>query len=333
MFSVSLPPLLLLSLCFCVVPSLSLVSRIKLSPNGPEVSRIVYGSLHLGEAPNAAAALALIENALSLGITTFDLSDVYGGAEKNMKLFGQAINLKPGLRPKMEIIAKMDVLNGYDTSKEHLELVMADYLSFLQTNYIDLVLLHRQDYLMDVAEVAQVFLGWKAAGKVLYFGTSNHDAYSYLALNDRVPLVTNEVEVSVWSPNAMVPLGVPPISPDTYFTNNGLVEFHYQLNQSVLAWGPLGGNPYGGLNRLFKVNGARQTQVLKALQASSMELKDEVDVIALAWLLRHPANIVPILGTMNLERMTNQTRSEAIAKIMTRKQWYDIARSIGVPLP
>jgi len=329
--------MILFLLCLCttlfVVPSLSLVSRIKLSDGGPEVSRIAYGSLHLNEAKSTADALALIENALSLGITTFDLSDVYGGNEKNMKIFGQAINMKPGLRAKMEIIAKMDVYQGYDTSKEHLEQVMMDYLSALQTDYVDLLLLHRQDYLMDVAEVAQVFWGWKAAGKVRYFGTSNHDAYSFAALNARVPLVTNQVEVSVWAPDTIVPLGAAPISTDSYFTNNGLVEYHYQLNQSVLAWGPLGGNPYGGANRLFKVTGARQTQVIKALQSASAELNDQLDVIALAWLLRHPAKIVPILGTMNLERMTNQTRSEAVANNMTRKQWYDIARAIGVPLP
>jgi len=323
---------LFLLLCFCILPCWSLVSRIKLCEGGPEVSRIAYGSLHLDEAKSVNDVLALIENALSLGITTFDLADVYGGG-KSFRLFGQAINLKPGLRSKMEIIAKMDVLNGYDTSRDHLEQVLTEFLDALKTDYIDLVLLHRQDYLMDVAEVSKLFLEWKTAGKVRYFGTSNHDQYSFLSLNARVPLVTNEVEVSVWNPNTLVPLGVPPISPDTYFTNNGLVEFHYLLNQSVLAYGPLGGNPYGGLNRLFRVNGSRQTQVLKALQAASLELKDEQDVVALAWLLRHPANMVPILGTMNLERMTNQTRAEAVAKIMTRKQWYDIARAIGVPIP
>jgi len=223
--------------------------------------------------------------------------------------------------------------NGYDTSGEHLEQVLSDFFMYLKTDYVDMLLLHRQDYLMDVDEVSQLFREWKAAGKVRHFGTSNFDQNSFLNLNARVPLVTNQIEVSVWAPETITPLGSGPISPDTYLTNNGLVDFHYRLNTSVLAWGPLGGNPYGGANRLFKVTGTRQTQVLKALQAASQQLGDEPDVVALAWVLKHPAKIVPILGTMNLERMTNQTRSESVAKMMTRKQWYDIARSIGVPLP
>jgi predicted oxidoreductase len=327
---------LLLLFCLCV-PSFSLVSRVNLTQSGPEVSRIAYGTLHLGEASNAQAVLIIIEHALSLGITTFDLSDVYGHPyEANLKLFGQAINLKPGLRKQIEIIAKMDVAlgAGYDTSKAHLESVLSDYLQFLQTDYLDIVLLHRQDYLMDAGEVSQLFYEWKAAGKVLYFGTSNHDQDTFLNLNARIPLVTNEIEISVWAPETLTPAGSGSISGDTYFTNNGLLDFHYRLNQSVLAWGPLGGDPYGGINRLFKKTGTRQTQVLNALETASQSLGgEEQDVVALAWLLRHPAKIVPIIGTMNIDRITNQTRAESVAQKMTSKIWYQIAQGVGVPIP
>jgi len=320
--------------CLCIVPSWSqaVVTRLNLTPTGPEVSRIAYGTLHMAEAQTPERALVLIENALSLGITTFDLSDVYAGG-KCLTIFGQAINLKPGLRAQMELIAKMDVYNGYDTSREHLEAVMATFLDRLKTDYLDMLFLHRQDYLMDVAEVSKLFYEWKAAGKVRYFGLSNHDQNSFLNLNARIPLVTNEIEVSVWAPDTICPLGSGPVSTDPYLTNNGLVDFHYRLNSSVFAWGPLGGDPYGGINRLFKKEGARQTQVRKALAALGQVLVDEEDVIALAWLLKHPANIIPIIGTMNAERMVNQTRAEAVAQKMTRKQWYDVARGIGVPIP
>jgi len=316
-----------------LTPAHSLVGRINLTEGGPEVSRMAWGTLHLAEAPNVQTVLSLIENALSLGIITFDLSDVYGGNEKCMKLVGQALALKPGLRSKMEIIAKMDVGNGYDTSPEHLQQILNDYLAVLQTDYVDLVLLHRQDYLMDVGEVSQLFRQWKTEGKVRYFGTSNHEENSFLNLHARIPLVTNEIEASVWAPETIAPVGSGPISPDNYFTNSGLVEFHYRLNMSVLAWGPLGGDPYGGINRLFKMTGNRQTAVRKALQALGQQLNDLEDVVGLAWLMKHPANIVPIIGTLNPERMTNQTRAEQLSQKMTRKQWYDIARAVGVPLP
>jgi len=154
----------------CLTPSWCLVSRIKLTASGPEVSRIAWGTLHLMEARTPQNVLALVQNALSLGITTFDLSDVYGGAEACLRLFGQAINLVPGLRNQMQIIAKMNVAsNGYDSSREHLEKILSDYFTYLQTDYIDLLLLHRQDYLMDVAEVSQLFNEWKLAGKVKFF--------------------------------------------------------------------------------------------------------------------------------------------------------------------
>jgi len=130
-----------------------------------------------------------------------------------------------------------------------------------------------------------------------------------------------------------VPPGSGSISGNTYFTNSGLLDFHYSLNQSILAWGPLGGDPYGGINRLFSKTGARQTQVLNVLKAVSQEMGEEPDVVALAWLLRHPAKIVPIIGTMNIERMTNQTGAESVATQMTSKQWYQIAQGVGVPIP
>jgi len=317
------------STCFCAV------SRINLTNSGPEVSRIIYGTLHLGEIGSPQNVLVVLEKALSLGITTFDLSDVYGSHyEANVALFGEAINLKPGLRQQIQIIAKMNVHAGYDSSKEHLEQVFSDYLNLLHTDYVDLVLLHRQDYLMDVAEVGQVFRDWKASGKVRYFGTSNHDQNSYLNLGQYIPLVTNEIEISVWAPETICPVGVGPVSPNTYWTNNGLVDFHYLHNTSVLSWGSLGGDPYGGTNRLFKTTGTRQTKIIQAVHNVGTQIgESETDVVALAWLLKHPAKIVPIIGTTNQNRLSNQTRAESVAQKMTRGQWYDIARAIGVPLP
>jgi len=323
-----------LVILLCSTQTLCLVSRINLTETGPVVSRIAWGTLHLMEAKTPENALALIEHALSLGITTFDLSDVYGGAENCLKLFGKALSLKPELRSKMEIVAKMNVGSpGYDTSREHLERILSDYLTYLPTSNVDIVLLHRQDYLMDVSEVSQVFHAWAASGKVKYFGTSNHDQNSYANLHARIPLITNEIEVSVWAPETISPVGSGGISGNTYFTNSGLVDFHYLQKTSVLAWGPLGGNPYGGTNRLFGISGPRQSTILAALQQIGNQLGEEQDVVALAWVLRHPAKIVPIIGTMNATRMTNQIRAELVAQKMTRGQWYTIARAAGVPLP
>lgn len=327
-------------LVICLPNFYARISRIKLSKDGPEVSRIAYGTLHLNEANSAKDALIRIQAAFDAGITTFDLSDVYGGG-KCMQLFGKAINMVPGFRKKIEIIAKMDCASdGYDTSTEHLTSVLNQYLNVLNTDYIDLVLLHRQDYLLDVDGVGTLFTQWKSQGLVHYFGTSNFDENAFLNLASRVPLVTNEIEVSAWAPETIAPLGAGPISPDKYLTNNGLVDFHYRHNQSVLAWGPTGGDPYDSTpNRLFGMSGDRQTKILYALQQVSQSISNNTiqckeDCVAVAWILKHPARIVPILGTMNLTRINEQSQfAEEAANKMTRSQWYDIARASGLPLP
>jgi len=318
----------------CLTQSWCLISRIKLTPTGPEVSRIAWGTLHLMDAKTPETVLALIQNALSLGITTFDLSDVYGGNEAALKLFGQALNLAPNLRNQIQIIAKMNVLSpGYDSSRPHLEKILSDYFTYLKTDYIDLLLLHRQDYLLNVTEVSQLFYEWKFSGKVRYFGLSNFDENSFTNLNSRIPLVTNEIEVSVWTPETICPVGSGSISGNKYWTNNGLVDFHYRHNTSVLGYGAVGGDPYGGANRLFGITGPRQTTIRNTLAQIGRDLGAEEDVVALAWVLRHPANIVPIIGTVNITRMTNQSHAEQVSKQMSVAQWYTIARAIGVPIP
>lgn len=325
--------MLLVLLLLSCVPGLSLVSRISLSPSGPSVSRIMWGTLHLFDR-TPAETLELLRVGLSVGITTIDTADVYGGwSFRNVGILGQALAMQPALRSSLEIIAKMNVKDGYDSSPEHLDEALTEYLKVLGTNYIDILLLHRQDYLLDVDQVASLFRRWRDEGKVRFFGTSNFSPDTFLNLNSRIPLVTNEVEASVWAPETIAPPGSGPISPNWYFTNNGLVDFHYRRNESVLAWGPLGGDPYARRNRLFVDQGARQTNVLNALRGVGAQIGEREDIVALAWLLRHPAKIIPIIGTMNATRLVLQSKAETAATKLTAKQWYDIAREVGVPLP
>ena len=191
----------------------SLVPRCILGPaaKGPDVSCIAYGTLHLHEAGNASAALSMIQTAVSLGITTFDLSDVY---QQQPELFGAAIQLQPSLRSQIQVIAKMDIVpalggygydtgSAYDSSCTHLTAVVARYLSALATTYIDVLVLHHQDYLLDVVEFAACAQAFRAAGSVLHFGVSNFDQEGFRLLNQAVPLVTNELEVSVLNPKPM----------------------------------------------------------------------------------------------------------------------------------
>ena len=151
---------------------------------------------------------------------------------------------------------------------------------------------------------------------------SNYGRDAFTSLSAHVPLVVNEIEIS-------------PINPKALY--DGTVAFHVATGSGILAWGPLGGDSWGGANRLFKVgsmNGAqRNARLHSGLKAVAAELGDSEDVIALAWLLRHPAQIIPIVGTMNMERLANQTRSVALAPRMTVQHWYHIADASGVPMP
>jgi len=308
----------------------ALVGRCKLGTNGPMVSCIAYGTLHLHEAGTASGALTLIKTALSAGITTFDLSDVY---QDIPSLFGQAIQLEPGLRNQMEIIAKMDIVGGlngwgydsgscYDTSCSHLNDVLTKYLTALNTTMIDIVLLHRQDYIVDVVELSTCVNQWITKGTVKYFGLSNFDIQTFTLVNQYIPLVANQIEVSPLNPSAFI---------------DGRISYHYRKGSAVLAWSALGGDPWGGPNRLFKVGSLDGTphnaRIHHGLSTVAKLLGVGEDITALAWLMRHPSHIIPIIGTMNPSRLTNQSTAYSVAPLMTRQQWYHIADAVGIPLP
>lgn len=202
---------------------------------------------------------------------------------------------------------------------------MARYLTALNSTYVDVVLLHHQDYLINVTEVAGVVQGWLAAGKIKAFGVSNFDQQTFQALANALaptPLVANEIELSVLKPNAVY---------------DGRVSYHYGQGSSVLAWGPLGGDCWGGANRLFGVLSLDSTQrtprIRVGLSTVAAALNTTPDVVAVAWLLRHPAGILPIIGTMNTTRMMTQSVGAiAVAANMTRAQWYYISDAAGVPI-
>jgi predicted oxidoreductase len=319
-----------LALVVVIAQPPTVVPRCNLGP--VDVSCVAMGTLHLHEAVNASGALGKIQAALALGLTTWDLSDVYSMMPG---LFGEALALQPGLREQLQIIAKMDIVgplggsfgfdtgSSYDSSPEHLNSVLDAYLAALNSTYVDVVLLHRQDYLLDFAEMAQVAGGWIAGGKVKAFGVSNFDRDSFAGLAARIPLVANEIELS-------------PLRPQPLF--DGTVSFHYANNVTVLAWSPLGGDPWGmGQNRLFGIGSLDGTQrnqrIRSGLQTVATALNTTSDVVAIAWLLRHPAPIIPIIGTMQPSRMAAQSLGAlAVLPQMTRQQWYHISDAVGVPI-
>jgi predicted oxidoreductase len=292
--------------------------RIKLERNGPEVSRIALGLMRSVEwGLSTAERLRWIKQAMELGLTTFDHADIYGDYTCE-ELFGEAISSMPSVRREMQLVTKCGVrlvsknnpgceIKHYDTSRSHIVASVENSLRRLRTDYIDLLLIHRPDPLMDPDEVAETFSVLRESGKVLFFGVSNFNPSQFEVLSSRVPftLVTNQIECSVL---------------ETGSFEDGTLDMCQRLGIAPMAWSPLGGGA------LF---GGRTKQILrvrKELRAVCNSLGiDSMEKLALAWLLKHPARIVPVIGTGRMDRIEEAV--EAMSIELTREGWFGILRA------
>jgi len=301
------------------------MQRIKISTEGPEFSRIALGLWRLNEwKMSSTELLAFIEKSLEMGFTTFDHADIYG-LYTCEAMFGNAIAQKPALRQKMEIVSKCGInlvsgnrpkntFHSYNTSRKHIIKSAETSLENLHTDHLDVLLIHRPDPLMDAAEVAEAFHHLHKDGKVKHFGVSNFTPSQFELLQSSLnfPLVTNQVEISI-------------LKMDTL--HDGTLDQCQQKHISPMAWSPFGGG------RIFTGNSGQEQRVRNELQKVGTELGGvTIDQVALAWLLKLPSKIVPVLGTGNLERI----RSAAIALDLklSRDQWFRIwTGSAGREIP
>lgn len=301
------------------------MQRINISTEGPQFSRIAIGFWRLNEwKMNTGQILDLMEKAIELGITTFDHADIYGGYTCE-EIFGKALAEKPSLREKMEIVTKCGIclvsenrpenrFHGYDTSKSHILKSVETSLKNLNIDYLDVLLIHRPDPLMNPDEVAEAFVLLRESGKVKHFGVSNFSPAQFTLLQSRLnfPLVTNQVEVSV-------------LKMDTL--HDGTLDQCQQLGILPMAWSPLGGG------ELFWGNSEKIIRLRNELQKIGEELGGaSVDQVALSWLLMHPSKIVPVLGTGNIARI--KSAAESVNFKLSRDQWFKIwTASAGVEVP
>jgi predicted oxidoreductase len=258
---------------------------------------------------------AFIEEALSLGVYTFDHADIYGDYSCEAA-FGQLLKAQPGLREKMQLVSKCGIMlrsakfpgrrvKHYDTSYAHIVESAEQSLRCLQTEYLDVLLIHRPDPLMDPAEVARAFEALQQAGKVRQFGVSNFSPGQYQMLNRHMGgrLVTNQVELS-------------PFCLEHF--QNGNMDFFLQEGIRPMAWSPLGGG------RLMQQPDSGRTPLQHKLAEVATEagLTDGMDTVAYAWILRHPSRPVPIVGSGKIERLRRAV--EALQLQLNREQWFAI---------
>lgn len=303
------------------------VSRIRFSEDGPEFSRLILGMWRLVDPPalNPQQTLTLINTSLEEGITTFDEADIYGNYSSE-EMFGKALALQPSLREKIEVVTKCGIklisekrahhqFKHYDTSHDHIIWSAENSLKVMQTDRIDLLLIHRPDPLMNPDEIAEAFTSLKEQGKVLYFGVSNFTVRQFELIQSRLsfPLVSNQIEISLLHQEPFL---------------DGSIDYCLQHKLAPMAWSPFAGG------RLFENKNTEQhVRLNNALhKVSKRHEYASIDQIALAWLYKHPAQIVPIIGTCQPERVKSAAQAEKIQ--LSREDWFELwtaARGEEVP--
>ena len=300
------------------------MNNIKLSES-LQVSPIIHGHWRLFDwGLSLQEILTLTQKTIELGVTTFDHADIYGNYECE-ELFGNVLNLKKGHRKDIQIITKCGIkllsdkyphrnFKTYDYSYSHIINSVENSLKNLNTDYIDLLLLHRPSPFFDPNEVSKAFSQLKKSGKVLNFGVSNFNPEQFDMLNSYCEdkLVTNQVEIS--------PLCL------EHFENGNINHF---LKERIvpMAWSPL------AQGKVFSPSNDQENRVNNCMLQIADELGvNSLDKVAYSWLLSHPTSIIPIVGSGKIERIKNAVDSLNIK--MSTEQWLRIYNaSSGVELP
>jgi predicted oxidoreductase len=281
-------------------------------------SRIIHGLWRLSEwNQSKEETLSLIQYNLAQGITTFDHADIYGSYTCE-DIFGDALSLAPSLREKMEIVTKCGIVlpspnrpqhrtHHYNTSKKHILSSVEQSLKNLRTDYIDVLLIHRPDPFMNGEEVAEAFTQLKEEGKVLHFGVSNFKDHQWNMLQSHLPfpLVTNQIELSAYNLENI---------------EDGTLNLCQENRIAPMAWSPLAGG------NIFTSQDDKAVRLRTTLEKIQGEIGAEgIDSVLYAWLLNHPASIMPIVGSGKKDRI--QTAIDSQSLTLNHDQWFEILHS------
>jgi len=273
---------------------------------------------------------AFVKTALDHDLTFFDHADIYGGG-KSEALFGSFLNRNPGLREKLILQSKCAIHDGmYDFSKEYILKSVDGILERLHTSYLDILLLHRPDALMEPQEVAEAFDLLQQSGKVRQFGVSNMNRYQMELLSSALHqnLCADQLQMSL----AHTPMIDAGICVNTEFSDMvlrdaGTLEYCRLNDIAVETWSPLQKGFFGGVF----LNDPAYQKLNDRLEELAGKYQTESDAIAYAWLLRYPAKMQVITGTTKPQRLI---RAAAACDIeLTRKEWYDLYTAAGKRLP
>ncbi|MBU2647585.1 aldo/keto reductase [bacterium] len=300
---------------------MTLVPKVQMSPGGPAFSALVQGYWRMAQWDmNPQQRLSFIKAHVEMGITTVDHAHIYGnpsiyGNPPCESLFGEALKLDPALRDQLQIISKCGIpavalswedrrVAHYNNSRESILSSVDTSLSRLGVEYLDALLIHRHDFLMDAEEVAETFGILKESGKVNYFGVSNFppSQISLLQSHLDMPLMTNQVEINPFNFSV---------------AEDGTLDIMQQYQMRPMAWSCMAGG------RIFNEQ-SRQADRLRQTLTELMEELDaaSIDQVVYAWVMRLPSKPLPILGSGNMKRVRRAIDSLKLS--LNHEQWYRV---------
>ncbi|WP_313538521.1 aldo/keto reductase [Enterococcus sp.] len=304
------------------------MKKIKFGPTDIEVSSVILGLMRINQAKDPVKVLT---TAIDNEITFFDHADIYGGGECET-IFADALAKTDAKREALFIQSKCGIVPGkmFDFSKEHIISSVEGSLKRLNTDYLDALLLHRPDTLFEPEEVAAAFDQLEKDGKVKYFGVSNQKPGQIELLKKYVsqPLVANQLQFGIMH-TGMIDQGI-----HVNMTDGGSVDHDGEIleysrlhDMAIQAWSPY---QYGFFEGVF-IDNDKFPELNEKLVALADKYKTTPTGIASAWILRHPANIQVIAGTMTPHRIEEIAQASEI--VLTREEWYDVYKAAGNILP
>ncbi|MCC9921363.1 aldo/keto reductase [Streptococcus agalactiae] len=296
---------------------------------GIQATRIALGCMRMSDLEGKQAE-EVVGTALDLGINFFDHADIYGGGLSELR-FRDAIKHLNVNRDKMIIQSKCVIREGYfDFSKEYILSSVDGILERLGTEYLDFLILHRPDVLVEPEEVAEAFTKLRAEGKVKHFGVSNQNRFQMELLQSYLdePLAVNQLQLSpAHTPMFDAGLNVNMLNKASIEHDDGIVDYCRLKRVTIQAWSPF----QIDLSRGLFVNHPDYKELNETIAKLAKNYNVSSEAIVIAWILRHPAQIQAIVGSMNPSRLKAIDKANDIA--LTREEWYDIYRSAGNILP
>ncbi|WP_435922970.1 aldo/keto reductase [Paenibacillus sp. DYY-L-2] len=305
------------------------MKTLKLGTSSLEVPVIAVGCMRLNSLSKPEAE-RFVQTALDEGANFFDHADIYGGGSCE-EIFADAIHMNSTVREKIVLQSKCGIRQGmFDFSKEHILASVDGILKRLKTDYLDVLLLHRPDALVEPEEVAEAFDQLEQSGKVRHFGVSNQNPMQIQLLKKYVkqPIVANQLQLSITNAN-MISAGINVnMENEAAVNRDGSVLDYCRLHDiTIQPWSPF---QYGFFEGVFLGN-EKFPELNQAIDEIAGKYGVSNTTVAVAWLLRHPARMQPVIGTMNTDRLKDCIQAGEI--YLTREEWYQIYRAAGNVLP